>query len=200
MTMRTLALFDFDGTITTRDTFAPYLFKAFGKVRVNLAFASLAVQALQVCSGLSTRDRFKERLLARLFTGADRARLESAGRDHAIDVTKWYRPGALERIRWHRERGHRLIMVSASLDLYLEHIAEGLGFDDLLCTQIECDGARATGRMKGLNCRAVEKVTRVEQLLGKPLADFEVYAYGDSAGDTEMLQQARHRFYKPFRN
>jgi phosphatidylglycerophosphatase C len=199
MTTQTLALFDFDGTITTKDTFAPYLFEAFGRARVNAAFASLGAHALMVSVGLSTRDRFKARLLARLFTGADCAHLESIGRAYAAGVPKWYRPAALDRIRWHRERGHRLIMVSASLDLYLEHIARDLGFDDLLCTRIERTGALATGRMQGENCRAAEKVHRIETLLGRPLTDFDTYAYGDSAGDAEMLRAAVHRFYRPFR-
>jgi HAD superfamily hydrolase (TIGR01490 family) len=200
MTTQTLALFDFDGTITTKDTFAPYLFAAFGMTRVSAAFTSLGAHALMVYAGLSTRDRFKARLLARLFTGADCARLEAVGRAYAKTVSKWYRPAALERIRWHRERGHRLIMVSASLDLYLEHIARDLGFDDLLCTRMERAGAHTTGCMQGANCRAAEKVHRIEALLGKPLADFVTHAYGDSDGDAEMLRAAVHRFYRPFRD
>jgi phosphatidylglycerophosphatase C len=200
MSNTTLALFDFDGTVTTKDTFAPYLVRAFGATRVNIAFASLGMNALMVAGGLSTRDRFKERLLDRLFTDADYASLESAGLEHAGHVVRWYRPGALERILWHRERGHRLIMVSASLDLYLLPIARSLGFDDLLCTEIERDGSRCTGRMKGRNCRAAEKVRRVERLLGRPLADFEVYAYGDTAGDAEMLEHSNHPSFRPFRN
>jgi phosphatidylglycerophosphatase C len=200
MSTHTLALFDFDGTITTKDTFAPYLFETFGRTRASAAFASLGAHALMVYAGLSTRDRFKARLLARLFHGADCARLDAVGRAYAKTVPKWYRPAALERIRWHRERGHRLIMVSASLDLYLKYIARDLGFDDLLCTRIERAGAHATGRMQGANCRAAEKVHRIEALLGKPLGDFETYAYGDSDGDAEMLRAAVHRFYRPFRD
>ncbi|OUL70316.1 HAD-IB family hydrolase [Paraburkholderia hospita] len=199
MSKTTLALFDFDGTITTKDTFAPYLVRAFGWTRVSCAFASLGLNALMVTAGFSTRDRFKERLLARLFTAVDYGRLESAGIEHASYVVRWYRSQALERITWHRERGHRLIMVSASLDLYLSPVARGLGFDDLLCTEIERHGSRSTGRMKGLNCRAAEKVRRVERLLDRPLSDFEVYAYGDSEGDTEMLQCSHYPSFKPFR-
>jgi phosphatidylglycerophosphatase C len=200
MSKTTLALFDFDGTITTKDTFAPYLVRVFGWTRVKIAFASLGMNALMVAGGFSTRDRFKERLLEQLFTDADYGRLETAGTEHAGHVVRWYRPGALERIIWHRERGHRLIMVSASLDLYLLPVASSLGFDDLLCTEIERDGSRCTGRMKGRNCRAAEKVWRVERLLGRPLSDFEVYAYGDTAGDAEMLRRSDHPSFKPFQN
>lgn len=200
MSKQTLALFDFDGTITTKDTFAPYLVSAFGGARVSFAFASLGLHALMVVAGVSTRDHFKDRLLERLFADADCALLESVGREHADYVSRWYRPGALERIAWHRERGHRLMMVSASLDLYLSPIAHSLGFDDLVCTEIDRDGPRATGRLKGRNCRATEKVSRVESLLGRPLSDFVVYAYGDTAGDAQMLECSTYPSFKPFRN
>ncbi|EGV33163.1 HAD-superfamily subfamily IB hydrolase, TIGR01490 [Thiorhodococcus drewsii AZ1] len=192
-----VAAFDFDGTITTRDTFVPFLSLAFGRRRVALAFAVLAVEGVKVWLRLSTRDRFKELIVAKLFRDASVSRLSAVGREHARRIESLIRPAALERIRWHHDQGHHLVMVSASLDLYLEGIAEHLGFQDLLCTAPSRDQSAFDGGLEGPNCRGPEKVRRLEALLGD-LSDVELYAYGDSAGDREMLAAADHPYYRPF--
>jgi HAD superfamily phosphoserine phosphatase-like hydrolase len=89
-------------------------------------------------------------------------------------------------------------MVSASLSLYLEPIARQLGFDDLLCTELAATQGVCSGELQGGNCRAAEKVRRLQSLLGS-LDDYEIYAYGDSDGDTEMLAASDHPAFKPFR-
>ncbi|AFL74822.1 HAD-IB family hydrolase [Thiocystis violascens] len=192
-----VAAFDFDGTITTRDTFVPFLALAFGRVRVGLAFASLAGEALKVVLKRSDRDRFKARIIGRLFPGHSVPSLRRVGDAHARAVEALFRPAALERIAWHRSQGHRLVMVSASLDLYLEPVAARLGFDDLLCTRPAGDPLLFDGGMDGANCRGAEKVRRLEGLLGD-LTQYELHAYGDSAGDREMLEVADVAYYRPF--
>lgn len=88
-------------------------------------------------------------------------------------------------------------MVSASLDLYLEPTAAALGFDDLLCTSPSANHLVFDGGLAGKNCRGPEKVSRLRNLLGN-LADFEIYAYGDSAGDRELLEKADHAYFRVF--
>lgn len=192
-----VAAFDFDGTISRRDTFLPFLTLAFGRVRLGLVLASLGGEAMQVALRRSDRDRFKARLIGKLFLGQPVAQLRRIGQAHARATTSLLRPAALARIEWHRARGHRLVMVSASLDLYLDGIAARLGFDDLLCTGLSVAGPLFDGGMAGPNCRGGEKVRRLEGLLGD-LAGIELYAYGDSAGDRELLAAADHPFYRPF--
>lgn len=192
-----VAAFDFDVTITSRDTFVPFLKLAFGSARLRCAFIALAFEAAKVVLGMSDRDRFKALLIRKLFLGQSTERLQQAGELHARQVMKWVRPAALARIAWHRQRGDRLVMVSASLDLYLEPVARLLGFDDLLCTRESRADLLFDGAMQGRNCRGPEKVARLQALLG-PLGNFDVYAYGDSDGDKEMLQVANHPFYRAF--
>ncbi len=193
-----VAAFDFDGTITTKDTFVPYLDRAFGRPRVRSAFASLAGDALKVVLKRSNRDQFKSKIIATLFPGQSAPRMRQIGQAHAHAVESLFRSAALERIAWHKAQGHRLVMVSASLDLYLDRIAARLGFDDLLCTQPSFDQSLFDGGMVGANCRGPEKVRRLESLLGD-LTNYELYAYGDSPGDQEMLEVADFPYYRPFR-
>jgi phosphatidylglycerophosphatase C len=81
--------------------------------------------------------------------------------------------------------------VSASLRAYLDEVARRLGVDALLCTELEVDDdGRCTGRMKGGNCRGPAKATRLRAYLGD--REVTLWAYGDSAGDREMLALADH--------
>lgn len=194
---RIVAAFDFDGTITNKDTFVPFLNLAFGRARVRKVFMGLAFDGLLVALGLSSRDVFKAKIIGKLFTGESIERLSQKGREHATRIEALLRPAAMKRIEWHKAQGHRLVMVSASLDLYLVPIVEKLGFDDLLCTQVSIDGLLFDGQLAGANCRAAEKTRKLTALLGN-LLEIELYAYGDSAGDKEMLAAAEHPFYRPF--
>lgn len=193
----TVAAFDFDITITTKDTFVPFLIFAFGKWPTYRAFAKLAFDGLLVLTRLSNRDRFKKKIIRALFSGESVGRLEKAGHDHAKAIWPLVRPMAERRIAWHKERGHRLVLVSASLDLYLEPITRELGFDDLLCTRLSKNHGVFDGNLDGKNCRAQEKMVKLKELLGD-LLTVELYAYGDSAGDKEMLEAASYPHWRPF--
>jgi HAD superfamily hydrolase (TIGR01490 family) len=105
------------------------------------------------------------------------------------------RPAALTRIAWHREQGHRLVLVSASLEAYLEPWGRQAGFDDILATRLESINGRLTGRFAGPNCRDAEKVVRLRELVG-PIDGVVLHAYGDSRGDRELLAVADHPHFK----
>jgi HAD superfamily hydrolase (TIGR01490 family) len=126
--------------------------------------------------------------------------IESCSRQaelHIEKIFRWIRPKALDRISWHKNQGHRLILVSASLDVYLNPLYAQLGFHDLLCTRLDKQDGKFTGALIGRNCRGPEKVRLLTELLG-PLGLFEIYAYGDSAGDKELLAVANHARFRPF--
>lgn len=192
-----VAAFDFDVTITKKDTFVPFLYWVFGRKTVYKAFIKLLPEAIKVACKRSDRDKFKEKIIAALFTNQPIKPLKIMGAGYASAFTPLIRLKARERIKWHKEQGHRLIMVSASLNLYLEKAAKDLGFDELLCTELEENEELFTGRLKGKNCRCQEKVNKLEALLGD-LSQYELYAYGDSDGDKQMLAVANHPNFRVF--
>lgn len=192
-----MAAFDFDGTITTRSTFVPYLIRAFGVFRVGRALVRLTPQGLKVVCGRSDRNKLKDGIIADLFAGEALERLMNVGREYAEEAKRLLRPAAVRRIDWHRSQGHRLVMVSASLDLYLQPIAAALGFQNLLCTQISAAGLVCDGLLVGPNCRGPEKIRRLRALL-EAVPHYELYAYGDAIGDRELLAAADHSFYRAF--
>lgn len=193
-----VAAFDFDGTITVKDTFIPFLVSVFGATKVGLALASLALPGIRVGLGLASRDEFKALLIRKLFRGASVKTLEAAGVAHTRTMLSLCRKEALSRIKWHQQSGHRVVLVSASLNFYLEPMAKLLGIRYLLCTEVESIDGVCTGEMRGANCRAAEKVKRLESMLGA-LEQYEIYAYGDSEGDAEMLTAATYPAFMPFR-
>jgi phosphatidylglycerophosphatase C len=189
-----VAAFDFDGTISRRDSLLPFLVAVRGWRAVAAALARLAPQLLLMALGRDDRDATKERLLHALLAGHAATELWASGETHASALLHRLRPATLERVRWHREQDHQLVMISASPTVYLEPLAAELGFDAVLATGLEVDGAgRLTGRLDGGNVRGPEKVARLRAWLGSRRVD-ELWAYGDSRGDRELLAAADHAF------
>jgi HAD superfamily phosphoserine phosphatase-like hydrolase len=90
-----------------------------------------------------------------------------------------------------------VVPASAALELLLEPWARAVAIDDVLATRLEVRSGRVTGRLDGPNCYGPEKVARLRALIGG-LDAFDVYAYGDSRGDRELLAAATHPAYRPF--
>ena len=187
---RTVAAFDLDGTLTRRDTLLPFLYRVAGAGPTARAVLAEAPRLVGVVAGRVSRDEAKEALLVRLLPGMEPAHLEAEAEAYAEEVVaRRLRPWVQERVAWHREAGHALVIVSASPELYVAPVGRFLGFDAVLATRLQVgrDG-RLTGRMDGLNCRGQEKVARLRAWLGD--GPVVLYAYGDSSGDRELLDLA----------
>lgn len=195
--MSVIAAFDFDGTITRRDTFLPFLFYAFGYLRVLKTLIFLIPDIFKVGLGFQSRDKLKESVVRSLFTGEDVERMRKIGYSYANTLYSKYRPKAITRLKWHQSKGHICILVSASLDIYLHDAANLLGFNHLLCTSLSHNNIMYDGFLNKGNCRKNNKVLRLKELMSN-LSDFEIYGYGDSDGDAELLNISDHKFFKPF--
>ncbi len=190
----TVAAFDFDGTITVRDTMSGFLREVAG-TRALLTAAGLDLpRLLLAASGHGSRDEGKGRLLMRLFGGRATEEVVALGRRYGARlVAREIRSEMRARLRWHAERGHRVVIVSASLDTYLDEVGRLLGVDSVICTKLAvgADGA-FTGRMDGGNCRGAEKARRLTAHLASLGGGTLGWAYGDSPGDREMLAMAEN--------
>lgn len=184
---RTIAAFDFDGTLTRRDTMVPFLVSVAGPLSTS---AALAAELPTYARG--ERDRAKQRLLTRLLAGRRHSDLIQAGTAYGTAlVRRAVTPEMRRRVAWHRGAGHDVVIVSASLDVYLDEVARLLGADDLVCTSLEVDDrGDCTGVMVDGNCRGAAKAARVRARLAP--GDQVAWAYGDSRGDDELLALAAY--------
>jgi phosphatidylglycerophosphatase C len=190
-----LAVFDLDGTITQRDTFGPFLWGFLWRRPWRLARVLLALPA--AASYLFNRDRgaFKGAVIHALLGGAQRASVEGwAERFVAGLLQHGLYAEALGAIAMHRTRGDRLLLMSASTDLYVPCIARALGFDEIICSEVRwrADG-RLDGRLATANCRGEEKRRCLAAVIARD-APGRVYAYGDSRADLAHMQLVQEAF------
>jgi phosphatidylglycerophosphatase C len=190
-----VAAFDFDGTLVPGDSLRPYLMAVLGRAGMATALARAASPMLK---GYATdgRDGAKAALLVRALAGVPVGRAAEVGARFGAALATRIKPDLVSRLRWHRDRGHRLIVVSASLALYLDEFGRRAGFDQVIATKLSVSGpgpdAVLTGFMEGDNVRAREKERRLRAAIGE--GPVELWAYGDSAGDREMLAMADHAY------
>ncbi len=194
---RNLALFDFDGTITRKDSFLLFIRYTSGELRFGAGCLVLFPRIVAFLLKRYSNQRLKEDFLRFFFQGTEVQELERQARAFTAELLpRIVRPLALERLREHQQAGDKVVLVSATPALILQPWCDRNGID-LLATELQIRNGRLTGSINGRNCRGQEKVRRI---LGRyALGEYSaVYAYGDSAGDLPMLDLADHRFYRPF--
>lgn len=194
---RPLVAFDFDGTLTWRDSFRAFLAWKTGSCGYALGLAKLAPEVLGWLSH-HDRGRLKTAMVRRFLGGAHREEIEAEARAFATDQAQdLLRPDALRMWRQWQARSARLIIVTASPEIIVAPFAHGLGADMLIGTRLVIDADdRLTGDLSGSNCRGPEKVARLRDIFGNDVR-LEA-AYGDSAGDLEMLALAEEAGMKVF--
>ena len=194
---RPLVAFDFDGTLTWKDSFLAFLAWRAGR---GAYLAGLAALAPAVAAYLVDRDRGRLKAAAahRFLAGASRAELERDAQCFAADHGRpLLRPDAARAWRRWQGGGARAVIVTASPETIVAPIARALGADLLIGTRLAFDAQdRATGGLDGANCRGPEKVRRLREAFGDDVR-LEA-AYGDTDGDREMLALAKERGMRVF--
>ena len=196
---RAVAAFDLDGTLTEGGSVFPWLRCIAGAGRTYRAAFRL-VLPLTIGALRSSRwaDNAKERLFIRLLAGRDAVDVAERSRAFALaHLQHEARAVLLDRLAWHKERGHDVVIVSASPQIYVDVITDALGADGGLGTRLAVDPrGRLTGGYLGKNCRGTEKLRRLSEWIEQRSYDTppEVFAYGNSRGDRRMLASATWPF------
>jgi phosphatidylglycerophosphatase C len=189
---RTVAAFDVDGTLSYRDTMVPFLMRVRGRAPVARALLTASPILVRTAAGLESRTRAKEALFIRTLRGWWLDELRPIAEEHARDVVdRQLRPDRLQRLRWHQQQGHEVVLVSAALDIYMSAVGRLLGCTATIATRLEVDRrGRVTGRLFGDNVRGPAKQRLLREWLGEDAEQVKLWAYGDSDGDTELLAMA----------
>lgn len=199
-----LYCFDFDGTLTSSDTmielirYAKGTRRLFGGLMANIWF--LVMMKLH----LYPNWRCKERILSYFFGGMNIADFNKLCISFANSRHPLVRPQAIAEVNDIMANGGKALVVSASAENWVRPLLEKAfcTIPNLSATQLEVADGKITGRIIGKNCYGEEKVNRIEEYLKANnirRQDYYIYAYGDSAGDKQMMEYADESFYKPFR-
>jgi phosphatidylglycerophosphatase C len=193
-----LVAFDFDGTLSFRDSFIAFLAWRSGPVGYLLGLARLMPASLAY---LAHRDRGRlKAAAARVFLrGLTRAELAASCDAFASSPLggRLIRPDAEQCWRRWRDAGAELVIVTASPEEVVAPFARRLGADRLIGTRLSFgSNDRVQGGFDTANCRGPEKVARLKAAYG-PEVRLEA-AYGDTSGDREMLAMAREQGYRVF--
>lgn len=193
--MPNLALFDFDGTITSADMFTPFIRYAVSRRRMAVGQLVLAPVIASYKLGLVHATVARASVAHIAFAGKNADAIRAKGAAYARErFAGVMRPESLARIAWHQAQGDTVVVVSASLEFYLADWCTESGLD-LICTRLEVRNGTLTGRYLHGDCTGPEKARRVRERYD--LKAYEViYAYGDSSEDEELLALAHSRHFR----
>ena len=194
-----LALFDFDGTITKQDSGFHFILYSVGWFKLFFyGIWLLPFFILRFCQIL-TDQKIKELVFSLFFKGWEIEKLQKFGDNFGINkIPLLVRKSAIERIDWHKKRGDIITVVSASSEIWLQKWCNSMEIG-LIASKMEVSEGKITGKLIGKNCKREEKVSRIKEKYDISKFD-EIYAYGDSIGDKEMLAIASNKFYRYFKD
>ncbi len=193
-----IAFFDFDGTITTRDTLIEFIRFYKGSFSLYTGFLLNSYYLLAYKLKIISNQKAKEKILHHFFGGMTVNEFEQVCKDFtAKKLPGLIRSRAVSEIKDLQQKSIETVIVSASPENWVIYFATAMNMK-LLATELELSDNKITGRISGSNCHGKEKVKRIHSTF--QLNNYkEIYAYGDSSGDKPMLSLAHHSFMKPFR-
>mgnify|MGYP001195773935 CR=1 FL=1 len=196
--MKKIAFFDFDGTITKKDTLLEFIKFSKGRLAFYAGFLINMPYLAAFKLGIISNQKAKEKVLAHFFKHVTIDRFQEYCEQFAAQrIPALLRPGAIEEINQLVSKGVEVVIVSASPENWIRPWTNAMQLQ-LVATRLQVVNNRLTGRIFECNCHGQEKVRRIREhyVLDNYV---EIYAYGDSRGDLPMLSLATKPSYKPFR-
>ena len=188
-----LALFDFDGTITNEDMYTKFLYYSATRYRAILAKFIIPPFFLLYKLGILSAPQMRSVASYLAFCGRKTQPVKNLGKKYASEVIpKFIREEALKKLKWHIKNGDRIVIVSASLDVYLKEWCKKQGFS-LICTELEIINNKYSGRYSYGDCSYQNKPKSISSNIN--LTEYgRIYAYGDTHEDIPMLNMANEAY------
>jgi len=188
--MKTLALFDFDGTLYRKDSLIEFTRFAKGETAFYKGMLMILPDLIGLKLNLLGNEKVKSRFLTYFFKGMEVGRFQSLAKNFATQkIAKDLNPKVFSEFTKHLVSGHEVYIISASAAEWIVPWSDEYGVT-VIGTQLEIYESKLTGALASKNCYGMEKVTRIREVL-----DIESFAtikvYGKGKGDYELLQLAR---------
>jgi phosphatidylglycerophosphatase C len=196
-TEKTIAAFDFDGTITKYDSLLFFIWYSVGIFRLGFGTFKMLPTLVLYKLKIIPNYKAKEKLFGMFYRNLPLTVFDDLGVRFISQLNKMVKPEALEKLAWHKQMGHEIVIISASVENWIKPWVTAQGIQTVLATKIEVQNGKLTGKFLSKNCYGAEKVNRL--LAQYPERnEYKLYFYGDSNGDTELLAIADYPFYRKF--
>lgn len=191
-----IAFFDFDGTISFKDSFLEFFKYTDGSLKLYVCMLLNSPFVVLYFLNLYSNHKLKVRFFSFFYKGCSVAELEEKGRLYSqVVVPKMVYPQALQLIRWHQERGHVVYLLTASSRLWLGEWCRQLNMK-IIDTTFESDGQCYTGKIAGENCYGKEKAKQIQSILAANKG-IPSYGYGHGSGDAYFISEVKYGFNMP---
>ncbi len=189
---KALALFDFDGTLYLEDSFTQFIFYTLSKRHIMRRGIKILPWIQAYYAKVYPAHAMRQKLYQHMFKHQKYVHIQKLAERYSHRLLKQLNPVLLAQLKHHQALGHEVVIVSASLDLYLQPLSQLLNVK-LICTQTEQRHQHLTGEYLTPDCSGEQKKFRIQQQFKINEFD-EIYAYGNSHEDLAMLALAKHRF------
>jgi len=194
--MKKLYLFDFDGTLTHKDTMFLFL-KFYNPAKYSFQFLKHVPLFVLLKVKLASTEAVKKSFISSILKGESKYQIEKKAKlFFEENYPSLFRENALDFINNINRENTESYIVSASLDIWVKPFAEKFDMT-LLATKAEFKDDIFTGKFIGKNCNKDEKVCRIEAELGDKKFD-KIIAFGDTSGDKPMFKFANESHYRFF--
>jgi len=185
--MELIAVFDFDGTLIKKDSMVLFFFRYFKlSIKSVPGLCRLIFETSKYFLKIYSQKQFKEKyinLVVSLSGLKDKKALFDDFSNYLLEIVF---ETAKEKTTELKKRGFKTILLSASLDLYLEKISKELGFSELICTRTACSNNRIV--ISGLNCYGKNKIKMLLEKYKEDGVDWKrSHCYTDSQSDRGLL-------------
>jgi len=194
---KVIAVFDFDGTLTDRDTLFDFIRFYYGIPRLIWGLFILSPVLISFKLGFIANDKAKQILLSYFFKGVTLSEFNSVCKKYKERVNEILRPEAIAKLQYHQQENHIIVIDSASVENWILPWANSINVNRLIGTQLESKEGFISGKFKGENCYGEEKVRRFLELY-PDRQSYKLYVYGDSNGDKPLLAIADFPFYREY--
>ena len=199
MNGETIAVFDFDGTITQKDTLLEFIKFSKGKWQFYWTFLFFSPLFVAMKLKIYPNWKAKQRFFSYFYKGISIETFNDWGSKFSSEIDKMLRPKAMKALKAHKENGEKIIIISASVENWIKPWAKKMEINSVLATKIETDkNGMLTGQFLTKNCYGQEKVNRLLEKLPNR-SEYRLVAYGDSRGDKEMIDFANEGHYDIFK-
>jgi HAD superfamily hydrolase (TIGR01490 family) len=196
MAKKNIVVFDFDGTITTKDTFIKFIQFSKGNYRFFYGFFLFLPLLIAFKLNIYPNFKLKQKIFSYFFKGMSLSAFNETCENFSNSHHHIIRPKAVKQIDEYIKQNFEIIIISASIKNWVIPFANKLRINNVIGTEIEINDNNAlTGKFSTFNCYGKEKVNRLLQKY-PDRKDYHLIAYGDSGGDNELLHLANEKYFR----